>query len=151
MELRTLILAILFTSGVVVAAPPRSPTRQSPAAARTKLLKVLRVKESRGINNAVGDRGKSKGPLQIQRPYWTEACRYAGVGGLRSWTYDKAVWDWQRSQRVVQWYWQKNCPTAYRTGNLEVLARTHNGGPNGPRRTATLKYWTSVKLMLGIR
>ena len=36
----------------------------------------------------------------------------------------------------------------HRTGNLptyEVLARIHNGGPNGWRKPSTLKYWAKVK------
>ena len=53
------------------------------------------------------------------------------------------------SELMMKVYWEyygymyfmetRNLPTA------EVLARIHNGGPNGWKNPATLKYWNKVK------
>lgn len=87
----------------------------------------------------IGDHGRSRGPLQIQRGYWRDSRtpgRYLQVH------------DPQYAARVVVNYWRRHCPTALARGNAEVLARTHNGGPNGPHMSATRKYWLKVRRCL---
>jgi hypothetical protein len=40
-------------------------------------------------------------------------------------------------------------PEALASGDLEVLARIHNGGPRGAQSPATLDYWRRVRADLG--
>lgn len=56
------------------------------------------------------------------------------------------------SERAMRLYW-KYYGKRYTelTGNpvtYEVLARIHNGGPNGYRKSSTKKYWNRVKMHL---
>ncbi len=140
-------------------APKPEPARK-PAAKPTprtdqlrKLFDAIRHVESRGKVRAVGDRGRSRGAYQIQRHYWEDACR---EGGAR-WSYHRYVWTPWRCEQVMKWYWQRHCPSAYARVargvgsdyDLEVLARVHNGGPGGHRKSSTLKYfwrfWSAYK------
>lgn len=89
--------------------------------------------------NAVGDNGRSVGPYQIQKPYW----RDSGVNGRYA-----HVRNPQYAERVMLAYWRKYCPTALARGDWRTLARVHNGGPDGDRKAATLKYWQRVKRAL---
>lgn len=88
---------------------------------------------------AVGDGGRSIGPYQISRAYWSDS----GVGG-----------DWRlcRSERSAESamlaYWKRYCPEALRRGDYETLARVHNGGPTGHTRNSTRSYWTMVRARL---
>jgi len=102
------------------------------------LLNAIRQVESGGNNRAVGDAGKSKGPLQIQIGYWTD-------GGGKAEDYERMVWNVEASERIVLGYWRRYCPKALAAGDLETLARVHNGGPAGARKRATLKYWQRVE------
>ena len=57
--------------------------------------------------------------------------------------------DRDASERIMIEYWAVHGLAYYRktgkTPSAEVLARIHNGGPNGWRKPATLKYWHRVK------
>ncbi len=108
------------------------------------LLTVLREKESSGNDRAVGDGGRARGPLQIHKVYWIDGCEKGRV----KWQYLEKVWSWAHSRQVALWYWQRHCPKALRSGDLETLARVHNGGPSGARKAATLGYWADVRARL---
>ena len=110
-----------------------------------QLLDAMRIQESGGDDMVVGDNGLSKGPLQITEPYWFDACEYGKVLDDTNWKYDISVWDWGKSKQAVKWYWQRYCSEAYKENNFEVLARIHNGGPNGHLKDSTLKYWEKLK------
>jgi hypothetical protein len=86
-----------------------------------------------------GDQGRSRGPYQIQFAYWKDS----GVPG--KWSDCERI---DYSQRVMVGYWRRYCPKALEQGNYHVLARVHNGGPAGHRRSATLPYWAKVKAKL---
>ena len=118
------------TSGLALAQPSR------------QLLDAIREVEtgnSPDPANAVGDGGRSLGPYQIQWKYW----RDSGVPGrytdVRNRTY---------AERVMRAYWQRYCPAALARGDSQVLARVHNGGPEGHRRSTTLKYWRKVSVAM---
>lgn len=104
-----------------------------------RLLDAIRQVETGGIadpSKAVGDGGASLGPYQIQRAYW----RDSGVPGRYEQVRDRAY-----AERVMLAYWQRHCKHALADGNLEWLARVHNGGPRAPLRpSATNGYWTKV-------
>jgi len=82
-----------------------------------------------------GDGGRALGPLQIHRGYWKDsrvAGRYEDCASLAY------------SIRVASAYMKRYAAGAWRTGNHEVLARIHNGGPTGHRKPATRAYWSRV-------
>jgi len=101
-----------------------------------RLLDAMRQVESGGNPDAVGDGGASRGPYQIQRAYWEDS----RVPGRYEQVRDDAY-----ARRVVRAYWQRYCPGAVERGDMETLARVHNGGPAGARKSATLAYWHKVR------
>lgn len=116
---------------------------------------ALMMVESQGDDMAVGDEGKSRGPYQIQRKYWTdaqkqfEAERKPQLAALR---YNDYVNNRLICRVFIRAYWRKYEPEAYkkakRGGSFEVLARLHNGGPKwnkGRRKAKTAAYWVKVR------
>jgi hypothetical protein len=47
--------------------------------------------------------------------------------------------------RVVTAYLTRYARSAVERNDWQTLARVHNGGPAGTRRSATLSYWEKVK------
>ena len=104
------------------------------------IFAAIRMVETRGEPNpaaAVGDHGRSFGPYQISRKYWLDA------GALCDW---EEVRKESMAEKVMLAYWKRYCPAALDKGDAMVLARIHNGGPNGLRKkmTATANYWRRV-------
>jgi predicted chitinase len=52
------------------------------------------------------------------------------------------------ARAVAVAYWQRWCPDALAEVDAETLARVHNGGPRGMRKSATLAYWRKVSAAL---
>jgi hypothetical protein len=76
-------------------------------------------------------------PYQISRAYFTDARMEAGeYEDCRREDYGRAV--------VVR-YMLRYRESAYWNANAEILARTHNGGPNGSLKKCTLPYWDRVR------
>jgi len=104
------------------------------------LLDAIRQVESGGrTGEIIGDGGRSLGPYQIQRPYWQDSNVPGRYGDVRNVEY---------AERVMIAYWQRYCPTALARRDYQTLARIHNGGPQGHRKAATLKYWKKVEKAL---
>lgn len=85
-----------------------------------------------------GDGGKALGPLQIHRVCWLDA----KVPGR----YEDCA-DLSYSKRVFAAYMERYA-TERRLGRPvtdEDRARIWNGGPNGYKKKATIKYWNKVK------
>ena len=107
------------------------------------LLDAIREVETGGIVNpeiAFGDNDTSFGPYQISDAYWQDANMLAGKWqdvGMRSYAEEVMVRYWKRYTSDIDMYegWEK-------------LARIHNGGPTGHRKTATEDYWNRVKGVL---
>ena len=78
---------------------------------------------------------RALGPLQIHRAYWKDS----GVPGTYSQCADLAY-----SRRVVTAYLRRYARNAWERGDAFSLARVHNGGPSGHRKTATLAYARKV-------
>ena len=121
MKLAALLLALCATSH---AAPPES------------FWRALHQVETSGRHGPiVGDGGKALGPLQIHRAYHADS-RVAG-------DYSRVA-DLAYSKRVATAYLQRYAPEAWARGDVEVLARVHNGGPRGASKPATLGYGRKV-------
>ena len=106
------------------------------------LFGAIRAVETAGMatpDQAVGDGGRSIGPYQISYAYWADS----GVLGKWTWCRDRAY-----SEAVISAYWKRHCPDSLRRRDFQVLARVHNGGPNGNTKIATLMYWQRVRQVL---
>lgn len=109
-----------------------------------RLLDAIRQVETGGHPdpaNAIGDGGKSFGAYQISKPYWHDAWLYKDCP-LPS---RACVADEQCARETVRRYWQRWAPQNLRRGDLEHLARVHNGGPRGHLKKSTEAYWLKVK------
>jgi hypothetical protein len=97
----------------------------------------LHIVETSGkLGPTLGDQGRALGPLQIHKSYHADS-RVAG-------DYSRCA-DLDYSKRVVTAYLKRYAPQAWAAGNVEVLARIHNGGPKGATKPATKGYAIKVK------
>ena len=118
------IALLLALAATAHAAPPES------------FWRALHLVETSGRHGPIlGDKGRSLGPLQISRAYFTDS----RVGG----TYEQVV-DLGFARKVVSAYLQRYAPQAWAAGDVETLARVHNGGPAGARKAATVNYGAKV-------
>jgi hypothetical protein len=119
------LLALLALASASHAAPPES------------FWRALHQVETSGRHGAIlGDNGRSLGPLQISRAYHADS-RVAG-------SYEQ-VTDLAYARRVATAYLKRYAPQAWAQGDVETLARVHNGGPAGARKQATLPYAEKVR------
>ena len=131
-----LTLALLVISSV-------SAFAQRPIDKDTRVfLDAIRRVETGGLPNAgkgaVGDKGASIGPYQIQRAYHADARMTAG-------RYEDCSTDATYSEQTMLAYFARYAPKALESKDWETLARVHNGGPKGHTKKATLGYWAKVK------
>ena len=148
MFLLALMLDVLppATGAPPAAARPSAHVAEPPRADRTarwsqeEIFAALRVVETGGIRNggqrAIGDGGKAIGPLQIHRDYWEDS----KVPGRFEDCTDLAY-----ARKVVLAYWRRYCPKALDALDAEILARVHNGGPQGDRKESTKAFWRKVE------
>ena len=105
-------------------------------------LDAIRRVETGGLPNAgkgaVGDKGASIGPYQIQRAYHADARMKAGK-------YEDCSTDATYAEQTMLAYFARYAPKALESKDWETLARVHNGGPKGHTKKATLGYWAKVK------
>ncbi len=96
-------------------------------------LKILSKLESSDNNRAIGDNGRAIGRYQIHKIYWSDAIKYdKSIGGKYEDCFNK-----EYSERIIKSYLLKYC----KKFTFEEMARIHNGGPNGYKKQATIKYW----------
>ena len=148
-DMRLFMLILLSAMNPQASAePPRagqvqSRTAPEPRCSLDAILAAIRITESGGQADggraAIGDGGRALGPYQIHRAYFVDS----GVEGTYENCRDEAF-----SRRVVIAYWKRWCPAALERRDAEVLARTHNGGPQGARKDKTLDYWRKVERRL---
>ncbi len=109
----------------------------SHAAPPESFWRALHQVETSGRTGAIlGDNGRSLGPLQISRAYHADS-RVAG-------SYEQ-VTDLAYARRVATAYLKRYAPQAWAQGDVDTLARVHNGGPSGHRKAATLPYAEKVR------
>jgi hypothetical protein len=105
-----------------------------------ELFNALHMVETGGrLGPITGDNGAALGPLQIHEVYWRDARMPDG-------TYSDCA-DLSYAKRVVTRYMARYA-TERRLGHpvtAEDIARIHNGGPNGYKKRATIKYWEKVR------
>jgi hypothetical protein len=140
-------LAALLFAGAAMAQGPSLKQLDAVRAQLRPLLDALIAVESNGRDDAVGDAGRALGALQVWRVYWSDAVEHApAIGGEYR---DVATREY--AERVVVAYWLRYSASAVRDGDLQRLARVHNGGPRGHRRQATVAYWQRVSRAMEAR
>jgi hypothetical protein len=110
-----------------------------------KLIMILIAIESSGDDSAIGDNGLSYGCLQISSEYVQDANQQSG----ENWVHEDAF-SRHKSVLIVEAYMARYATEA-RLGHpptIEDVARIHNGGPNGWRRSSTDVYWEKVKQII---
>lgn len=104
------------------------------------VLDAIKQVETGGCKDpskAVGDNGKAIGPFQIHYVYWKDAVEYdPSIGGKYSDCKNE-----EYARKVVVAYLSRYTPN----WNPQTVARIHNGGPKGHKKSATIKYWNKVK------
>ena len=123
---------------------------------RDALDAIKQVETGSGSGVGVkGDGGRAAGPLQIHRIYHIDAAERD-----RSLTdYQRCLTDRAYSERVVRASMRRYCRSqaarldanTATLADLQRIARTHNGGPKGYRKKATLGYWHKVRSHLKIQ
>jgi hypothetical protein len=116
-------------------------TLTAQAAPDASFFRALHIVETSGkLGPTIGDNGKALGPLQIHRAYHADS-RVAG-------DYARCA-DLEYSKRVVTAYLKRYAPPqAWAAGDVETLARIHNGGPKGATKPATKGYGVRVKALM---
>ena len=123
--MRSIILTLALAA-TVNAAPPEA------------FWRALHQVESSGRRTGLilGDQGRSRGPLQIMRAYHADS----GVAGRY-----EMVDDLDYSRRVVTAYLKRYARAAWDAGDVDTLARVHNGGPRGAQKPQTKAYAARVR------
>ena len=124
-------LALLFAFAITVQAAPDA-----------SFFRALHIVETSGkLGPTLGDQRRSLGPLQISRAYHKDS----RVGNDSD--YMRCA-DLEYSKRVVTAYLQRYAPQAWAAGDVETLARVHNGGPKGATKPATKSYAMRVQAFM---
>lgn len=109
-----------------------------------KLLPALAVVESNNNVNAIGDNGKAIGVLQI----WKVVVNDVNTVYNTNYTH-KNMYNKEKSYKVaslyLKHYGKQYTKQTKKPADLKTLARIWNGGPQGYKKPATLKYWNKVK------
>lgn len=92
------------------------------------------VETSSRLGAIVGDGGRSLGPLQISRAYFADS-KVAG-------RYEQVI-ELEFAIKVASAYMRRYEPEAWRQGNVEVLARLHNAGPNWRRKLLATDFYAA--------
>ena len=106
------------------------------------LIMVIIQIESSGNDLAIGDDGLAFGCLQMHSAYVQDAAQYAKA----DWVHEDAF-DRETSIDIFIAYMSRYA-TKERLGRevtAEDIARIHNGGPNGWKKSATDAYWDKVR------
>ena len=101
---------------------------------------LWQVEASQQLYPKDGDGGNAIGPYQIWKNYWLDAVEFSGIEG----TYEQCR-DKEYAERIIEAYMLRYKRTAWESGDWEIISRTHNGGPRGATKKATLGYWDKVQ------
>ena len=109
----------------------------------TALFIAIVSVESSGGKHLIGDQGRSVGPAQIQEVVVRDVNRIAGTRYTVSDRFDFA-----KSREMFRIYTDHYGKKYGVPVTDEVRARIWNGGPSGPQKSSTEKYWRKVKAKL---
>ena len=108
---------------------------------------ALIMQESGGNNLAIGDNGAAHGPLQIHKCCVDDVNKYRKAQGWKQYKFPSDCYDRKKSESILTTYLHlyANEKRLGREPTVEDYARIWNGGPNGYKRKATVKYWEKLK------
>jgi len=111
---------------------------------REAFFQALRIVECGDVADPPdGDGGEAIGPYQIHRAYFQDAVDFdESIAHLK---YEDCRTDEFKASQVVATYMRRYVPRAWKAEDWQVVARTHNGGPRGAKKSSTLPYWRKVK------
>lgn len=122
------------------------PARSAEPDAR--LLNALVWVESSRNEKAVGDNGKAIGLLQLHKVYVDDVNR---IIGKKKYSYADR-WNPQKSIEMtvvyLKHYGRRYERLTGKKASYEILARIHNGGPDGWGKDKTSEYWSKVQRYL---
>lgn len=113
-----------------------------------KLLFAIATVESNNKDSAIGDNGRAFGRYQLWSGYVQDTNRI----GNCNYSHNDAKSEIKARSMVVAYlthYGRRYERITGKKASNEVLARIHNGGPNGWKKSATIKYWNKVKKEIG--
>jgi len=102
------------------------------------LIAAMMLIESGGNAGAIGDGGRALGCLQIRACVIADVNKYYGA----TYMHEDAL-DLAKAARICRLYIEAYAPPG---AGLETMARIWNGGPNGPNKESTRKYWHKVEV-----
>ena len=130
------------------------------AAGDAPVLWALRGQESVHGSRPSGDHGASRGDWHVGRAYHEDGMWQRGREGLPTWTYEAAVTDPAKSIETIRAYWRRYERAAWcrvvwreaRPGDVEALARVHQGGPSWRTTggTRNRRHWAGVRAWLAV-
>ena len=104
------------------------------------IFRAIVAIESGGDCNAVGDNGKAVGPAQIWEVVVADCNRISNSHFTAS---DR--FSLEKSEQMFQIYTEHYGKRFGVPVSDEIRAKVWNGGPNGPNKPTTEKYWQKVK------
>ena len=107
-----------------------------------KLLDAIRKVESNGDCSKIGKVGEL-GCYQIRECFWIDALEHdPSIGGV----YEDVI-DKEYAEKCILAYWDRYATEKRlnRPVTDKDRARMHNGGPNGHKKTSTIKYWNKIQ------
>ena len=113
-----------------------------------KLLDAIAMQESRNNPNAKGDKRNGKymaiGAYQLWDIYVNDVNRFAKT---RYTSDDRKNPEISREivRKYLTYYGKRYERLTGKKATNEILARIHNGGPNGFKKPATDKYWGEIQ------
>lgn len=108
------------------------------------LFAAMRQVESFDGREPVGDKGRSRGVYHIQSCYVADVNRVYGTRFTPD-DRDDPVKAHQIVRLYLAHYGRVYTKITSKPVTCEVLARIHNGGPDGWRKKATIKHWRRVE------
>lgn len=105
------------------------------------LFAAIVAVESNGNCLAIGDKGKAVGPAQTWEITVRDCNRILGKPVFRM----EDRFSMEKSKQIFEIYTTHYGKRYGVPVSDEVRAKVWNGGPNGPKKQATQKYWQKVK------
>ena len=136
--LKYLVIMIIFTT--VSAA-------QAMNAWNHPLFAAMRQVESFDGREPIGDKGRSRGVYHIQACYLADVNRVYGTRFTLN-DRDNPVKAHQIVRLYLAHYGRVYTKVTGKPVTCEILARIHNGGPEGWRKKSTIKHWLRVERVM---
>lgn len=119
------------------------------AAYSKDLYEAIATVESNGNDYAIGDNGNAVGRYQIWKIYVNDVNRICKLlRNKKQYTYadrTNPVKSLEMVKIYTDFYAKRYERLTGKKATDEIKARIHNGGLNGWKKTATIKYWNKVK------